>query len=363
MPVSIPWALDEVTSEWLNQALEAGGKCPGAKVASLEQAAIGEGAGFMGSLAILNVTYQEGATGPATMVAKLPTPLQEIRDVVKPFRVFEREVRFYNEAAPLMPVKVPICYFGGMDIEADRYILLLEDLAPAVVGDQLATCSVAEAELALRGIAKAHATFWESPRLRELDWMPRHNDPIQRGAQDVYQDSWPKFVEYMGDRLPSEMIPIGDRFATNIHSLQDRFVSMPNTIQHADFRLDNIFFGEEDGTPSVAIIDWQASTRGGGGIDTGYFISHSLSVDERRRSENALLRAYYDTLLEHGVADYSFEQCQKDYKVGVLWGWIVPVFAVANLDLSTERSQALFKAWSDRGSAAILDHRAGDLLG
>src|SRR5512144_3429682 len=65
---------------------------------------------------------------------------------------------------------------------------------------------------------------------------------------------------------------------------------------------------------SCTVVDWQ--TLGWGPVmrDAAYFIGGALPVDARRAHEASLLRAYYDELLAHGVAGFSWEQCWEEYR-------------------------------------------------
>jgi hypothetical protein len=46
----------------------------------------------------------------------------------------------------------------------------------------------------------------------------------------------------------------------------------------------------------------------------------------------------------------------------VLYGWIIPVFAVGSLDVSSERAMGLWTEVIKRAQAALSDHNVKDLL-
>jgi hypothetical protein len=110
------------------------------------------------------------------------------------------------------------------------------------------------------------------------------------------------------------------------------------------------------------MIDFQTSSKGGGAYDVGYFMSQSVPVDVRRRCENDLLRTYHDELTSLGVTNYSFDQFFQDYRVGVLYGWIIPVYAVGTLDSSSERAMKLWTEVIIRAQAAMRDHSVADFM-
>ena len=94
----------------------------------------------------------------------------------------------------------------------------------------------------------------------------------------------------------------------------------------------------------------------------GYFISQSVPVAVRESEEAALLQAYHDELVARGVRDYAFDDLLEDYRVGVLYGWIIPVYAVGTLDSSSERAMALWTAVIERAQSAMRHHRVHELM-
>jgi len=110
------------------------------------------------------------------------------------------------------------------------------------------------------------------------------------------------------------------------------------------------------------MIDFQTSSKGGGAYDLGYFMSQSVPIDIRRAHEESLLRTYHDEIVRLGVTGYSYEQLFQDYRVGVLYGWIIPVYAVGTLDSSSERAMALWTEVIRRAQAAMRDHSVADFL-
>lgn len=148
---------------------------------------IGAGSGFLGQIARLRPTYDPaGEAGPATLIGKLPTIDPGGREICRLFKFYEREIRFYRELAQRVPVRVPRCYASVMNVEADDYLLLMEDLNSLPAGDDAAGCSIAEAERAIRSVAQLHADWWASPELDRFDWVPFSNAPVHQLAQPTY---------------------------------------------------------------------------------------------------------------------------------------------------------------------------------
>ena len=362
--LKIPAGPQEITPDWLTQALRQTGTITDATVKSFDSETIGEGAGFMGQLAQVALHYEDSAAGaPRSLIAKFPSDIPENRGIGNHFHFYERETHFYREIADEVELRTPRCYYSAMDVEADEYVLLLEDLAPARVGDQLAGCSTDEAELAIRHLAKFHATWWESPRLAEIDWMPFVSDPAQvQAVEDSYRDSWDSFLERFGDKLQPPMVRTGERLADNIAGIMAYLAEPPRTIIHGDYRLDNLFFATAEGGDPLAVIDWQIAFRGLGVFDVAYFMSGGLHPKERKAKEMDILRTYHSILTENGVRGYGFDQCLHDYRLSTLFCLVYPVIGGGTNDMGNERGVALWNGWLDRNVAAILDLDAAELM-
>jgi hypothetical protein len=362
---TFPTTASEISAEWMTEALRGSGTIgPDASVDSIAIDQGAAGVGFMGEVAGVDVTYTGDADGaPARVVAKFATSVPEIRTMMHPTRVFEREHRFYEQLASETPVRTPDVYHVTCDVSDDpmgeRYLLLLEDLSGLELGDQLAGVSPERAEAALVGLARHHARFWNRAGLEHAAFAPTINGPLNKAGQGIYEASLPGFKEVFAGALLPEMVPVAEAYGANHPQLLDRFAAMPHTLVHFDYRADNLFF-DTDG--SVVVIDWQSISIGGGSADVGYFIGQNLSIDDRRTHENDLLHRYHDTLVAAGVAGYEYEQFFDDYRMAVLYGWVIPVFAVGSLDTSSERAMALWTSVLERIQDAIFHHNAQEFI-
>ena len=88
----------------------------------------------------------------------------------------------------------------------------------------------------------------------------------------------------------------------------------------------------------------------------------AAALAEQRDFTRFLLALDHDELIANGVTGYSFTQFMEDYRVGVLYGWIIPVYAVGTLDSSSERAMALWTEVIKRAQAAMRDHHVADLM-
>ena len=123
----MPKTSEEITPEWLNNVLD-GSVTGGAQVLSIEKEIIGQGAGFLGELTRLTLTYdRETPSAPRAIIAKLPTPAEAVRNLAQSTTVYEREVRVSHETADQPPTRHANGYFSPAHCPAGPSLLPLRD--------------------------------------------------------------------------------------------------------------------------------------------------------------------------------------------------------------------------------------------
>ncbi len=365
MNQEIPQSPAQLTPGWLTEALQADGAIGGDDaVSSFDAETVGEGVGFLGLLARLHLQYSGHAEGaPRTTIAKFPSQAEGALAIGKLYGVYEREVHFYAEIGDRVGLSTPHCYYSAMDVDSDRYFLLLEDMATSGrVGDQVAGCSEEEALLAVRELAKFHAIWWDSPKLQEITWLPRGSDLVRASMQGLYPQASKAFMEEFGERLTAEiageMATLDQRVLAALPQLETR----PETVIHADYRLDNLFFGADGAPYELAVFDWQAPNRSNGPYDLAYFVSGCMAPERRRECEPRLIQAYHEVLLERGVRDYPFAELLDDYRRSLVLALAIMTVSGGTLARTNERAVKLWEGLLDGLVTSITDHNALELL-
>jgi hypothetical protein len=345
---------------WFTEVLQHTGVLGHAVVTQVGRQRIGTGQ--IGQNVAFSLTYDRPAPeAPPSVVGKFPSPEPHGRAAAKTFRLYEREVRFYQEIAETVDIRVPVCYLADIDLDTGDFVLLFEDLRPAVQGDQLGGCSLDEAMLAIDELAALHAPRWGDPTLANIEWLGQYdtvepNDMIR----SVYQGLWPAFVAQYGSSLTSDALALGELFGASMNGWR-RSWTRPYCVTHGDYRLDNMLFGTEQGGYPLATVDWQTVGHGPGIQDAAYFIGNSLRLSDRRAHEMDLLKRYYDSLVAQGVGSYEWRHCLADYKRATLAGVLMTVIA-SQVVASDDRGVAMFAAMAERHFAHAIDHHAGDTL-
>ncbi len=362
---SIPASPGALTPEWLTRALRSTGTITDARVTSCHTELFGEGKGFSGQIARVGLRYDIAeASAPASLVAKFQfAPLDpDIKAAVFQSRMYEREFRFYRDVAQDIALRTPRLYYSVLRPETGECVLLLEDLAPAQTLNMLEGCTAEDAALVLRHLATFHAAWWEHPRLGVMDWLPAFDEQAEND-QRQYAQSWEVFLKKVGDLLPDGLVPLGARLKHHVVAVKRYLGQRPRTFLHGDFHLHNLLFDSTPGARTLAVIDWQACSRGRATRDLAHFLVTGLPPDRRRAHEPDLLQLYHTNLTEHGAREYSFEQCLHDYRFTMLDELYFLVMVLAHVDFSvTEAAGRIRDMAIERVGAAILDHNAGELL-
>ena len=282
---------------------------------------------------------------PASVVVKLPSADPTSRATGVALRNYEREVKFYEQIAPTVGIRLPKCYHGAWDEASGDFVLVLEDASPAEPGDQIRGCTIAQAEAALIELARLHAPRWGDPTLNDVDWLTRRDQASVEMITLLYRHYWPEFLERYGDSLTTSQRLLAASLGDALPSWLVQG-SLPATVTHGDYRLDNILFPGVRGGDGVITVDWQTPGHGQGVADAAYFLGAGLLPDQRRLHERELLNRYHEELLDDGVR-LSFDECWDAYRLGSFAGVVMSVIAPMLVE-RTDRGDAMFTAMGTR---------------
>jgi hypothetical protein len=361
--VSIPDNPTEISAAWLSEVLTATGHLGRVEVLALAVSRFCEGVGVTADLYRLVPTYAPGVLGaPASLIAKVPSSLSEMRRVAASWGLYEREVLFYRELAPTISLRSPQCFFARFDPASRQFIVVMEDLSSAKACDQINGMSLSEARLAIANAATLHARWWDRPELKALETViqPLGAPPYQMGAR--HAAAWPAMNSFLAARVSKEMLRVGERLASVLDDMGAQLAAGSRTLCHGDYRADNLMFRRRGDDLELVVVDWQIVMQARGAFDIGYMMSASVTTDLRREHEMALLGEYHRRLLEGGVEGYGFDQCLYDYRSALLMGFTYLVQAGAAADRRHPRTEAFFSSFARRVEAATADLGLADFV-
>jgi hypothetical protein len=348
---------EQVTTEWLTAVLRHSGAIASEEVTEFEAEPIGTGQ--VGCNVRYRLGYDAEGTGPASVVAKFASRDEASRTTGVHTLTYETEVAFYRDIAGSVDISRPRCHFAAVEPGTPNVVLVLEDMAPAEQGDQLAGCDLAQAELAVVEAARLHGPRWGDPGLQEVGWLAAKSSG-DSGLAGAFGMLWPGFVDRYQKTLTEESLTVGARMAEAGASWAS---PTPGdlTVCHADYRLDNMLFAPVESDRPITVVDWQTVRLGVGTSDVSYFISAAMTPDRRRAHEKDLLARYHEALSAYDIGEYGFDQCWEDYRRYSFSGFFMAVFA-SMLVQRTDRGDAMFMAMANGAAAQVIDLDALEFL-
>jgi hypothetical protein len=338
---SIATTPEELTENWLTAALQSG-SVQGRVRRVVDVRAVGTGQ----MATCYRLTLDGDGDVPASVIAKVPTPAANEMSATG----YRNEINFYRLLAPHIGARLPHCYYAEIAASGLPFVLLLEDLAPATQGDQIAGCTVDDATAAVRNLADVHGPLWDHAALRAFSAAAGPTDP----AMLVQYLSWgtDEFVRRYDDRLPAAQADLLRDFCAVARGFR---AAQPaaSSVQHGDYRLDNLLFGRDDEGTTCAVVDWQTACVGAPLHDLAFFVATGLPTEQRRAHEQALVEVYGQRLREHGV-DRGDDDLWDDYRFGQGHGVVITVLGAVTAP-RTPRGDDMFMAMADRVCAAIDD--------
>ena len=134
-----------------------------------------------------------GSDVPETLVLKLNALDEEAVFNATTLRLYEREVKFFDELCDRSPIRVPKGYGGGLADDGSSYFVLMEDVGEHRVVDQNEGMSLADAQRAVDALAVWHAKFWgDAQQYVDSGAAVSLDDDLYRAVQHHRRDLHPR---------------------------------------------------------------------------------------------------------------------------------------------------------------------------
>jgi hypothetical protein len=206
-----------------------------------------------------------------------------------------------------------------VDPETSAGVILMQDETPK--GTRFLTAlspyTPAQAERSLDQLARLHGGSWRSDPHRH-PWLTSKLAFLSN-FQGVPA---PRLTELLrgprGDRLP-DAVRSGERIFAALKALAARGERLPACFIHGDCHAGNVF----ERADGAGLIDWQLLQRGDWSLDAAYHIAAVLEVEDRRRSEEGLLRHYLERLRAHGGEPPDWDEAWRRYRESVAYGYFL----------------------------------------
>ncbi len=344
-----------IDAGWLTKSLEEAGVARGARIVELTCAGL-IGTGQMSRNARFELEWDQPGR-PATIVGKFPSADPGTKTASFENGAYLNEHIFYTEIAGTVDIRTPMCWVACYDDRALDFVLIMEDLAGSVQGDQFSGSTVEEAELAIVQAAGLHAPRWGDPSLAKV-LQPPDRERADRMEQ-YYRACVPACIGRLGDRFDDDVITLLQGFADVLRPWV-LGSGTAHTVVHGDFRPDNFLLGRTPEAPPLAVVDWQTVNAGLGACDIAYLIGGAFPPEQRPSVERELVTQYVQRLVGAGV-DYKPDDAWRDYRWGTLHGVLIAVLATVMAE-QTERGDNMLSLMAIRHAKHAIDLNALDLV-
>ena len=297
------------------------------------------------------------ASRPGTFIAKCPSADPVSRNAAAIFHLYDMETGWYRDAANDSGVACPRCYHADIADNEQEFVLMLEDMAPASQGDQLAGASLTQVETTLEQAAALHS-YRPDDGFENLGWL-HHAQANGEFSKNTLINGYPVFRERFSQLLSAEVLDLGQELVDHMGSYIAR-EPLEQTITHGDMRLDNILF-HADGK-LAALVDWQTCTLGNPANDVAYMIGTSFADPaQRREHEERLVREYLDRRSASAAPAPDFEPFWAEYRRHAFSGFVMAINASLHVE-QTDRGDAMFAAMAERPAQMAMDLDSLSLL-
>ena len=176
--------------------------------------------------------------------------------------MFESEVRFYREIAPVVGVRVPACFSAEMTPDGTR--IELEDLSSWHAGAD----PVSVAKL-LRGLHER----WESEAAERWPWLRRAGLAADL-IGDLYDREWPALA---AGSLPTAVYELGSRLVGKVEDAERAEAAItPHTLVHGDASGRNVRTGPDG---EIVFLDWEDVRLGPGVSDLAWLLVSTVEPE------------------------------------------------------------------------------------
>lgn len=345
-------SLEQVDEIWMEQVLS----CAGFSDIAISRVSLKPiGAGNVSDTVRVAIDHDRSSSGPASVICKFSAadPVAHAHGIAS--GSYGREVASYRTFSDAGQVcRIPLLYWVSGDSQGIN--LVMEDLTGSTrAGDQISGCNVDEANVVIDELARLHSRFYPIRAEERPDWALAMAE-----VADYWENAITRAIPIIADndrgRITAkewDELHLAARKARTWYELPVERA----TLTHGDPRVDNILFEDRNGGVSAVIIDWQMTGWRNPMHDIGYFLSGSVSVDDRRSQELAMLERYVRTFGED--KGYDLGKVRDDYRIQLLSGLMTTVGAYSVLPMS-EAIDLLLITLLKRNLAAAADWNSLD---
>lgn len=258
------------------------------------------------------------------------------------------EAAFYRDLVHRIDVRTLRVVAAVVDFDTGENVVVTEDELSegARFLHALDPYTPDQAAESLEQLATLHARTWLDPQLGAWGWLANrcHLYTLTRGVADIDVN----FGGPIGSGVPESVRDSKRLYDAYVQLAERVAAASPWSVVHGDAHIGNVFL---DGLGRPSFCDWQLVQRGPWYLDVGYHIASVLTVDDRRRHEDELLRHYVDCLTAFGMELPRGDDTWRVVRLGTLHGFYL--WGIT-LKVDPRKTSVLL----ERLGTAVADHHA-----
>lgn len=206
--------------------------------------------------------------------------------------------------------------------------------------------------------ARFHARWWDDPRLGVSVGTRPSGEDTMRHLERLARE-FGRLVDRLADSMPPELPGLFERMlAETPRLLKQHRAGGKLTIIQGDAHTWNCFVPRDPASNDVRLFDWDSWRVAPGTDDLAYMMAVHWYPGLRRARERHLLGYYHRVLAANGVAGYTRQALDLDYRLSVLWQLATPIWQAAH-----DIPPVIWWNNLERVLLAIADLGCRDLLG
>lgn len=302
----VPRNYEAITCQWLTEILCS--EAPGAQVVSFRVGDIDNGSSNRARIFLEYSHAGEEAGLPGSVFCKSATTLRN-RVLLSGSAAAEGEAKFFSKVRHRLDIQAPEAWYAAFNPRTYGYMVVMKDL-----GGQADFCTPAStvdwprAASMVNTLAKLHSRFYQSPELGSAT-LPFKTWPVWWAdnlvATPTYGDACDTGFGAAQSVIPERLFKRRNEIWPATNKSVEMHNRLPHTLVHNDVHLGNWYIASSG---EMGLGDWHLTGIGHWSRDFVYATTTALTVEDRRRWHEDLLRLYLERMAEYGAPEIRFDE-------------------------------------------------------
>lgn len=222
------------------------------------------------------------------------------------------EIDFYKSIKKYPSIDVlPNCYYEEYNENTGQTVLILEDLSKDYFSIPIMDIKLEDILSCCSSLSKFHAAFWNNCDLNEKN--SNYHKIVSESKKMIFT-----FFDNNSQLIPHKWIEsINTAYEIYVELLTDEYYRKQKTnnitLLNGDAHISNFMFSKKP-NKQPKLIDFQFQKIGISCLDLAHLTRKTTTVCKHKQDHECVVKRYYDSLIEYGIKDYTYEQCFCDYQ-------------------------------------------------